>query len=130
MTTATVQDTVLCAFCKGRGTDPYDQLSALSKCGACDGTGTKVVSSPHTTCAFCRGTGSYKTFRCLVCGGAGAVPVMDGPTETCPECEGMASEASSGLPCVRCRGRGVIRQPDHDLSHIMRRDRNVHKNIT
>ena len=117
MAAASVQDTVLCAFCKGRGTDPYDQLSALSKCGACDGTGTKVVTSPHTTCTFCRGTGSYKTFRCLVCGGAGAVPVLDGPTETCPECEGMSSEASSGLPCVRCRGRGVIRQSGHIYPH-------------
>ena len=75
MATATEQETVVCAFCKGRGTDPFDQLSALSTCGACDGTGTKSVSTPHTSCAFCRGTGSYKTFRCLICGGAGVVPV-------------------------------------------------------
>ena len=76
MTTLTDQETVVCAFCKGIGTDPYDQLSSLSKCGACDGTGKKRVATPHTTCAFCRGTGSYKTFRCLICGGAGVVPTL------------------------------------------------------
>lgn len=117
MATATAPRTVICAFCKGRGTDPYDQLSALSKCGSCDGTGTKTVLSPHTTCAYCRGTGSYKTFRCPICGGAGAVQALDGPTETCPECEGMASLSSSGLPCLRCRGRGLIRQPGHVYAH-------------
>ena len=121
MATATAQETVLCAFCNGRGTDPYDQLSSRSKCGSCDGAGTKVVSSPHTTCAFCRGSGSHKTFRCPICGGAGAVPVLDGPTETCPECEGLAAETSSGLPCLRCRGRGVIRRADHISVHHDRR---------
>ncbi len=113
MATSNGQELVVCAFCKGRGTDPYDQLSSLSKCGSCYGTGTKVVSNPRTTCTFCRGTGSYKTFRCLICGGAGVVPVVDGPTETCPDCGGSAFEASSGLPCLRCRGRGVIRPAGH-----------------
>jgi DnaJ-class molecular chaperone len=107
MTTLTDQETVVCAFCKGLGTDPYDQLSSLSKCGACDGTGTKRVVTPHTPCVFCRGTGSYKVFRCLVCGGAGVVPMLDGPTETCAACEGTAVDASSGMPCVDCRGRGL-----------------------
>lgn len=117
MATATVQETVVCAFCKGRGTDPYDQLSSLSTCGSCDGTGTKSVPTPHTPCAFCHGTGSYKTFRCLICGGAGVVAVIDGPTERCPDCEGTSSEASSGLPCLRCRGRGVIHKAENEHPH-------------
>jgi hypothetical protein len=108
MAIAINEESVVCAFCQGKGTDPYDQLSSLSVCGSCNGTGRKFVSTPHTPCTFCQGTGSFKTFRCLICGGAGVVHVMDGPTETCPDCEGTAVESSSGLPCVRCRGRGLI----------------------
>jgi DnaJ-class molecular chaperone len=36
-----------------------------------------------------------------------ASPII-GPTRTCPDCEGRAYEASSGLPCLGCRGRGVL----------------------
>ena len=102
------RETISCAFCKGKGTDPFNVLSSLSVCGACDGRGTLHVSTPHVRCVYCEGTGSYKTYRCPVCGGAGVAAALAVPTRTCPECEGHAFEASSGLVCLKCRGRGVI----------------------
>lgn len=97
-----------CGFCHGKGVDPFAIMSDLSVCGCCGGRGTVRVPTPHVRCAFCQGTGSHKTYRCPVCGGAGAVATITGPTRTCPDCEGRAYEASSGLPCLACRGRGVV----------------------
>ena len=99
---------VVCAFCKGKGTDPYGILSWKSTCYVCHGKGTVVVKVPHVSCRYCRGTGSYKTFSCAVCRGAGMLPAVSGPTRRCPGCEGRAYEISSGLACLECRGRGVV----------------------
>lgn len=98
----------VCAFCNGKGTDPYGILSWKSTCTVCDGKGTVVVMVPHVPCRYCRGTGSHKTFSCMVCRGAGVVPPVPGPTQRCPGCEGRAYEISSGLACLACRGRGVV----------------------
>jgi DnaJ-class molecular chaperone len=100
---------VPCAFCRGEGTDPFGVMSDRSVCAACGGRGRVIVPVPHVRCAYCEGTGSYKTFRCLVCDGAGVVKAPVGPTRACPSCEGLASERSSGLVCLTCRGRGVVR---------------------
>ena len=83
-------------------------MSDLSVCSACQGTGEVLVTVPHTRCAYCGGDGSYKTYRCPVCGGAGVVPALEGPTVVCPECGGKAADGSSGLVCLHCRGRGVV----------------------
>ncbi len=48
-----------CAFCKGKGEDPFELLSKLATCQVCGGTGT---------------------------------------------------ETESGLPCIKCRAKGVIRK--------------------
>lgn len=102
------QETIPCAFCKGRQVDPYNQLSALSRCEVCQGEGTVTVPVPHEPCAYCGGTGSYKTFACLVCKGTGVVAALTGPTRVCPSCEGRAFESSSGLVCLECKGRGKV----------------------
>jgi DnaJ-class molecular chaperone len=99
---------ITCAFCHGDGTDPFGVMSDRSVCGACGGQGVVSVPVPHVRCAYCDGTGSYKTFRCLVCEGKGVVKAPAGPTKTCPSCEGLASERSSGLVCLKCRGHGVV----------------------
>jgi DnaJ-class molecular chaperone len=104
----TAREGIPCAFCHGKGVDPFAIMSELSACGSCGGRGSIQVPTPHTPCAFCRGTGSYKTYRCPACGGAGAVAAIAGPTRNCPTCGGHAFEASSGLPCVKCRGRGLV----------------------
>jgi len=99
---------VTCAFCHGRGTDPFNVMSQLSTCGACQGEGRVLVSTPHVRCSYCGGDGSYKTYRCPVCGGAGVVPALDGPTAVCSDCGGRGADGSSGMVCLHCHGRGVV----------------------
>ncbi len=99
---------ITCAFCHGHGTDPFGVMSDRSTCGACGGRGVVSVPTPHVRCAYCDGTGSHKTFRCLVCDGTGVVAAPTGPTQTCPSCDGLAFERSSGLACLTCSGRGVV----------------------
>jgi len=101
-------ETISCAFCGGKGRDPYDVLSPLSRCEACKGEGKVTVFVPHVRCSYCRGTGSHKTFRCLVCSGTGVVPAPTGATRTCPSCRGYGAEIPSGMVCLRCNGRGVL----------------------
>jgi DnaJ-class molecular chaperone len=103
------RDIVTCAFCGGKGTDPFNVLSHRSVCSSCQGRGTLEVAVPHEKCVFCAGSGSHKTFRCPVCEGAGLVAAMPGPTRHCAECRGTGCDPSSGLPCLTCHGRGALR---------------------
>jgi len=98
----------VCAFCKGKGTDPFGIMSWLSTCCVCRGLGTVKVPFPHILCRYCKGTGSHKTFGCTVCRGRGVVPLVAEPKRLCPDCGGHAYEISSGLECLGCRGRGVV----------------------
>ena len=102
------QEYVTCAFCRGHGTDPFSVMSMLSVCGACQGTGQLLVPVPHVRCAYCGGSGSYKTYSCPVCHGSGVISKLEGPTVVCPDCGGRAADGSSGLVCLQCRGRGAI----------------------
>ena len=104
-------ESVPCAFCHGKGTDPYNSLSEITRCEACHGRGTMVVPRPHVACSLCQGTGSDKTFRCPACHGAGVVGLLPEPTVACPDCDGRGSVASSGMECLKCRGQGVIPAP-------------------
>jgi DnaJ-class molecular chaperone len=102
------RETITCAFCGGKGTDPYNCMSSRSVCGSCHGRGTLNVPYPHRRCTFCEGTGSHKTYRCPICGGAGVNPEPVTPTRPCDECGGCAFDSSSGLPCLTCRGLGYV----------------------
>lgn len=66
---------VRCAFCQGKGKDPFGLLSELSACQVCMGRGQVTVSTPYTTCPACEGSGvAYDTrLVCTVCGGKGVV---------------------------------------------------------
>ena len=66
---------VQCAFCKGKGRDPYG-LSHLSNCVACGGKGTQLVAEPYQTCPACEGKGLYFRSRmyCWTCRGKGVIP--------------------------------------------------------
>lgn len=99
---------VICAFCRGQGTDPYGIMSWQSICTVCHGKGTVRVMSPHASCRYCGGSGRHKTFSCPVCRGAGVVLMIQGTTQPCPACQGRSYEISSGQPCLKCRGYGVI----------------------
>lgn len=102
------QHEIDCAYCGGKGTDPYGQLWRGATCCVCHGKKTVRVPFPHVSCRFCHGSGSYKTFSCQVCQGAGVIRPVSEPARPCTACAGQASEQSSGLPCLECRGRGVI----------------------
>jgi DnaJ-class molecular chaperone len=99
-----------CAFCKGKGRDPFNLLSELSTCQVCGGTGKVKITEPAINCAYCKGTGIYPhsvRITCTVCSGKGSVTVA-GVTEECPKCKGTAEAIDSGLPCIKCGGKGVI----------------------
>ena len=101
--------TATCAFCQGKGTDPFELLSKLSKCQVCLGKGEVTISAPAIECAFCGGTGIHRDQRltCVVCGGKGMVSIKE-PVETCPECKGKSVVEGNYLPCAKCGGKGVI----------------------
>lgn len=102
---------MVCSFCKGSGRDPFDLLSELAACQVCGGTGKVEVKEPAIKCAYCKGTGVYHDTRvtCTVCNGRGMVTAPKGETTQCLDCKGTgAALASNGLPCLKCKGKGVI----------------------
>ncbi len=102
---------VPCAFCHGKGTDPYNVMSAASRCESCRGRKSVLVVRNHVRCKCCNGAGSDKTYRCPECLGAGVVSVVPEPNAVCPECGGVGFSSSSGLECLKCVGRGLIAAP-------------------
>lgn len=99
-----------CAFCKGKGKDPFGLLSSNSKCQVCVGKGGVQVEKPIRKCVYCKGIGVYPhsaRITCTVCGGKGSIAIK-GLTEPCPECKGAGRNADSGLPCSNCKGKGLI----------------------
>ena len=108
-TTVSADAEVNCAFCRGKGKDPFEVMSALSICCVCGGNGKVRVDAPRAACAHCRGTGAVKTLTCTTCGGKGAIALPALPTVSCPVCHGTGDEASApALACLKCRGRGWI----------------------
>ena len=101
-----------CAFCVGKGTDPFDLLSKISICQVCGGRGEVNLSEPAIRCVFCGGTGIHRNRRltCTVCGGKGMTEISE-PVEPCPECKGLGVVAGDYLPCLTCRGKGVVGGP-------------------
>jgi hypothetical protein len=98
-----------CAFCRGRGKDPFGIMSSLSTCCVCGGSGTVKVPLPSIPCAHCQGTGAIKTLTCTVCSGKGAVFRPASPMLRCPVCRGTGDDSSApAMACLECRGRGFI----------------------
>ena len=98
-----------CAFCRGKGLDPFDVMSAQSRCCVCGGSGKVQIPTPAVTCAHCRGTGAVKTMTCTSCGGKGAVARPELPIVVCPACRGTGDDASApALACLNCRGAGCV----------------------
>lgn len=100
---------IACAFCKGKGRDPFGLLSELATCQVCGGTGKVEVGEPTIRCAYCSGTGVHPfgvRITCTVCNGKGMVRII-GETEICPDCKGGGRAPESKLPCLACKGKGV-----------------------
>ena len=99
-----------CAYCDGKGVDPFGIPSPRSKCQVCGGRGKVNVDKHNMKCAFCDGTGVYpdKRMTCTVCNGKGVVKALKNPV-ICPSCEGTGvSRDTPGLYCMTCKGRGVV----------------------
>ena len=102
---------VRCAYCRGRGKDPFGVPSRLSSCGVCGGSGVVEVEAPFHACAFCSATGIRPQSRlnCTACKGVGVIPVKE-PVETCPACGGKGRDGRGDLHlyCTVCGGAGVV----------------------
>lgn len=101
---------VECAYCRGRGKDPFGLPSPKSNCCVCGGKGTVRVRRPNIPCVFCQATGIQPNRRltCTVCRGKGVVHVRE-PVQTCPTCLGTGqAESEHDLPCTTCGGKGVV----------------------
>jgi len=102
---------VKCAYCRGKGKDPFGGPSKLSSCGVCGGSGVVEVEAPYHACTFCSATGIHPNSRltCTACRGKGVIPVKE-PIETCPVCGGEGRERRGDLQlyCTTCGGAGVV----------------------
>jgi len=69
-----------CAYCYGRGTDPFGCPSPSSKCAVCGGKGYNRVVVPYATCTACGGTGKLlgRRMTCTTCKGKGVITVRPG----------------------------------------------------
>lgn len=100
--------TIKCAFCQGRGKDPFELLSELARCQVCNGKGIITVALPYDPCSACNGSGvkSHSRLVCTVCNGKGVISRQKG--ENCPTCEGSGIDKESDLPCSTCGGKGKV----------------------
>lgn len=67
--------TIQCAFCRGKGIDPFGLLSELATCQVCSGRGKVNIPFPYDTCPTCRGSGAQPDTRlvCTTCNGKGVI---------------------------------------------------------
>jgi len=106
-----------CAFCHGKGRDPFGIMSPLSTCQVCGGTGQRTLRQPIARCAFCRGTGVHPGTRmtCTTCDGVGTVQAPADAVR-CPCCGGTGRARDwpdyiwpdSPFSCPCCGGKGVV----------------------
>jgi len=99
------EKTYPCGFCRGKGEKPKGTI-----CSVCRGSGEVSLDPPVVMCAYCKGTGEEKprgNVTCTVCRGKGFVSVTE-PIEGCTHCRGTGKEPNNKLPCLECRGKGVV----------------------
>ncbi len=112
------EKSMVCAYCKGKGRDPFGLLSPLATCQVCAGKGRVVIAAIEeeriTTCPYCRGSGRHPFTRmsCTVCLGKGVVLVDKDGTQ-CPSCRGSGAAGGKAMPCSICSGRGVVEPATH-----------------
>ena len=68
---------VKCAYCGGRGKDPFGVPGPESNCSTCGGKGYNRVVPPYEPCPACNGTGRLlgRRLNCTTCKGKGVVTV-------------------------------------------------------
>lgn len=102
---------IKCAFCKGRGIDPFGVMSKLAYCQVCKGKKRVEVSEPFIDCKFCNGSGVYPTLRqvCTACSGKGVLSISNKNSRTCGNCNGSGTDPKNGAGfwCFMCHGSGL-----------------------
>ena len=96
-----------CSLCAGTGVLPGTKGT---KCTVCKGGCSVSLTGPVMVCAYCRGRGDYPprtSLTCTVCGGKGLVSVTK-PIEVCGYCGGTGRARGDKLPCLKCKGKGVV----------------------
>lgn len=101
--------TIKCAFCQGKGKDPFELLSELATCQVCNGEGKVNIILPYNSCPACGGSGvkSHSRLVCTVCNGKGVIRRQKGG-EDCPACGGLGKNSENDLPCSTCGGSGKV----------------------
>ncbi len=98
-----------CAFCKGKGVDPFGVMSFLSLCVVCLGKGFIELPGTVHKCAYCKGKGESPTgtrCTCPACRGKGLIPIKE-PVSTCPDCQGKGTK-DNWWYCIGCHGAGLV----------------------
>ena len=103
-----------CAYCEGKGKDPFGVPSSESTCQVCAGKGTHLLVGKESgikECHYCDGSGKHSIERltCPVCRGHGVFQ-FDGEGSPCSECHGNGKCEDGYFPCAHCQGYGVIRK--------------------
>ncbi len=101
---------ITCAFCGGKGKDPYDLLSVSAYCLVCNGQGHVTITEPYKKCLFCSGTGKSPLgarVSCIVCLGKGYYHCDS--DKVCGQCKGKG-KSNDGLPCTKCGGKGFNKE--------------------
>ncbi|MEK6584684.1 MAG: hypothetical protein AABY66_07485 [Nitrospirota bacterium] len=96
-----------CSLCGSTGILPRTKGI---KCPVCKGAGMISLKGPATVCAYCKGRWNYPSrtnITCTVCGGGGMVSITK-PVEVCGYCRGTGAEPGNKLPCLKCKGKGVV----------------------
>lgn len=104
-------NTFECSLCAGIGILPRTKGI---KCPVCRGGGTVSLTGPAMVCAYCKGRCDHPprtNITCIVCGGKGLVSITK-PIEICTHCRGTGRGPGDKLPCLKCRGKGVITKKD------------------
>ncbi|MEK6538424.1 MAG: hypothetical protein AABY41_06420 [Nitrospirota bacterium] len=102
-------DKFKCSLCGATGILPGTKGI---KCPVCKGAGMNSLKGPVTVCAYCKGRGNYPrrtNITCTVCSGGGLVSITK-PVEVCGYCRGTGAEPGNRLPCLKCKGKGVVKK--------------------
>lgn len=112
---------ITCAYCRGKGRDPFEVPSKLSACQVCAGRKVVHVKEPVERCIPCKGKGIFLQHRlpCTVCQGKGSVSKLAGAR--CQFCQGSGLAAGSALPCSTCYGLGTIAMRSSGAARSRRR---------